>query len=89
MLNVLHLCNIFFMFAEKAITMAPKRYVSIRLTEDTMSWVKDLRTAFESCYLHRFSFDEFLEKLRDCVEDAEPGVWEMFCQTQQIKEGLS
>ena len=63
------------MFAEKAITMTPNRYVSIRLTEDTLSWVKDLRTAFESCYLNFFTFGEFMEKLRACVEDSNPAVW--------------
>lgn len=53
-----------------------------------MAWAKDLRTAFESCYLHRFTFDDFMEKLRACVKDADPAVWEKYCEIQQMKEGM-
>lgn len=70
------------MFAGKASTMIPNSYFSIRFAGDIMSWAKDLRTAFESCYLHRFTFDDFMEKLRACVEDADPAVWEKYCEIQ-------
>ncbi len=76
------------MFASNIYVMAQKKYVSMRLTEETMAWAKDLRTAFESCYLHRFTFDDFMEKLRACVKDADPAVWEKYCEIQQMKEGM-
>ena len=66
--------------------MAQKKYVSLRVSEDTMDWIKDIRMAFEAYYLRRFTFDELMEKLRDCVENAEPGVWEKYCEVESKKE---
>ena len=54
-------------------------YGAVRLRRNTVEYLKDAKLAFESSYMRRFTFDEFIRKLVACVEDAEPAVWEALC----------
>lgn len=61
--------------------MAEKvKYGSIRLPEPVVDDLKDVRLAFESCYLRRFTNEDLMHKLIACIEDAEPAVWETYCK---------
>lgn len=66
------LCNIVGMEKEEK----KIEYGALRLKKDTIEYLKDVKLAFESSYLQRFTFDEFARRLVACVEDAEPAVWE-------------
>ncbi len=61
-------------------------YGALRLKKDTIECLKDVKLAFESSYLQRFTYDEFVRKLVECIEDAEPAVWETYCQVVEKKE---
>lgn len=65
--------------------MGEKVYGSLRLTKEMLEELKDLKLAFESCYMERLTFDEFMRKLIAAVEDGEPGVWETFEIIRQKK----
>ena len=55
--------------------MPTTKFKSLRLTEDTLAKLSDVQLAFESTYMRRFTKDELVLALMDCIEDAEPGVW--------------
>lgn len=68
--------------------MAEKvKYGSIRLPEPVVDDLKDVRLAFESCYLQRLTNEELMHKLIACIEDAEPAVWEAYCRIVMKRNG--
>lgn len=69
--------------------MKGNQYKALRLKEETLDKLSDVQLAFESAYMKRMTKDELVQKLIDCIEDAEPAVWETYCQIQEKKEGDS
>ena len=59
--------------------MKGNQYKALRLKEETLEKLSDVQLAFESTYLKRMTKDEFVLKLIDCIEDAEPAVWQNYC----------
>lgn len=53
---------------------------SLRLPKECLNDLKDVRLAFESCYMQRLTNEELVGKLIACIEDAEPAVWEAYCR---------
>lgn len=54
-------------------------YRSLRLKEDTLDNLRDLREAFEITYGKSFTYDEFVQQMAASIEDGDPAVWEVFC----------
>lgn len=63
-------------------------YKALRITEETMGKIADVQLAFESAYMRRMTRDELVQKLIDCIEDAEPAVWENYCLIQEQAQRL-
>ena len=59
--------------------MKGNQYKALRLKEETLDKLSDVQLAFESTYMKRMTKDEFVQKLIDCIEDAEPIVWQNYC----------
>lgn len=57
-----------------------QQYSSLRVKPVTLDALQDVKLAFESVYLRRFTNDELVKKLVECIEDAEPAVWESYCK---------
>lgn len=55
------------------------KYGNFRLRQENIDRLKDMRLAFESCYAHRMTNDEFIDKLIASVEGSEPAVWDKYC----------
>ena len=64
-----------------------KDYRSFRLSKEMIATLKDIRFAFEACYLEKLSNDQLVQKLIDCIEDGDPGVWENYCRIREKKNG--
>lgn len=62
------------------------KYGSLRLKEDTLDYLRDLKEAYELTYGHPFTYDEFVRAMTDSIDDGDPAVWEMFCLRRQQKE---
>lgn len=58
---------------------------ALRLKQETLWKLKDIRFAFESSYLERITNDELIARLISCVEAADPAVWENYCLIEQKK----
>lgn len=65
--------------------MSKTKFKSLRLTEETFAKLADVQLAFESTYMVRLTKDELIQKLIDCIEDAEPGVWESYAMILERK----
>ena len=59
---------------------------ALRLKKDTLDKLRDLKVAFEACYLESMTFDRFVEQLISSVEDGDVAVWETYCKIQQKRE---
>ena len=55
------------------------KYGSLRLKEDTIAFLRNLKDAFEICYGHPFTYDGFIRQLSASLEAGDPAVWEMYC----------
>lgn len=55
-------------------------YVSLRLKEDTLGRMREIRKAYEECYGRRFTYDALARQLMASVEDGDPAVWEAYCR---------
>lgn len=59
--------------------MKGNQYKALRLKEETLDKLSDVQLAFESTYMKRMTKDELVLKLFDCIEAAEPAVWQSYC----------
>jgi hypothetical protein len=67
--------------------MATKnKFGALRIKEDTLDFLRDLKEAFEITYGQTLTNDDFVKKMAASVEDGDVAVWEMYCLRQQQKE---
>lgn len=66
--------------------MANKDFGALRLTRPVLEDLKDLKVAFESCYLERMTNDQFIGHLIAAVEDGDPGVWDNYVKILAKRE---
>ena len=59
---------------------------ALRLKQETLRKLKDIRFAFESSYLERITNDELIARLISCVEAGDPSVWENYCLIEQKRD---
>ena len=60
-------------------------YRSLRLKEDTLENLRDLREAYEITYGKTFTYDEFVQQMAASIEEGDPAVWEVFCLRKEQK----
>lgn len=63
--------------------MTQIKFGALRLRPETLREVKSLKQSYESLYMRRFTFDEFMERLVSYVEESDPEVWEKFLQVRR------
>ena len=64
-----------------------QQYSSLRVKPETLDSIQDVKLAFESTYLCRFTNDELVKKLVECIEDAEPAVWNNYLLIKEKGNG--
>lgn len=66
--------------------MGQSKYGNFRLSKATIEMLSDLKLAFEVCYVKRLTNDEFIQKLVDCVEDGDCGVYDTYQEIIEKKQ---
>ena len=61
-------------------------YGALRLKNETLEMLRDLKEAYELTYERTLTNDEFVRLLVDSVEDGDIAVWEMYGLRQMQKE---
>ena len=67
------------------VCMKENQYKALRLKKETLDKLSDVQLAFESTYMKRMTKDELVQKLFDCIEAAEPAVWQYYCAIDDKK----
>lgn len=60
-------------------------YGTLRLNQEVIDLLKDMKSAFEVSYQKKFTMSKFLEQMTASVEDGDPAVWEIYC-TMRIQK---
>lgn len=60
-------------------------YGTLRLNQEVIDLLKDMKSAFEASYQKKFTMSKFLEQMTASVEDGDPAVWEIYC-TMRIQK---